>query len=206
MRADVASSSTLPGPVCALACSYAEACVGYAESHDQVRAARPRGRARHRRTVRQLQRSSQPPRPSARSGSPPSPPRLLPNAAACALPPRPAVQALVGDKTIAFWLMDKDMYDCMAVPGKGPQSLVVDRGVALHKMIRLFTIALGGESYLNFMGNEFGHPEWIDFPRVDSINPSTGALVPGECAGASGPLRMGLGSGVERTAQGWGAV
>jgi 1,4-alpha-glucan branching enzyme len=42
---------------------------------------------------------------------------------------------------------------------------VVDRGIALHKMIRLLTIGLGGEAYLNFMGNEFGHPEWIDFPR-----------------------------------------
>eukprot|EP00878_Enallax_costatus_P000275 GHUV01000346.1.p1 GENE.GHUV01000346.1~~GHUV01000346.1.p1 ORF type:complete len:864 (+),score=177.11 GHUV01000346.1:148-2739(+) len=101
---------------------YAEACVGYAESHDQ---------------------------------------------------------ALVGDKTIAFWLMDKEMYDYMASPGHGPQSPVVDRGVALHKMIRLITMALGGESYLNFMGNEFGHPEWIDFPRDDSYDPSTGAFVPG---------------------------
>jgi 1,4-alpha-glucan branching enzyme len=90
---------------------YAEACVGYAESHDQ---------------------------------------------------------ALVGDKTIAFWLMDKAMYDFMAVPGHGVQSPVVDRGVALHKMIRMLTIVLGGESYLNFMGNEFGHPEWIDFPRDDT--------------------------------------
>ncbi|GAX84832.1 hypothetical protein CEUSTIGMA_g12253.t1 [Chlamydomonas eustigma] len=88
-------------------------------------------------------------------------------------------QALVGDKTIAFWLMDKDMYDCMAAPGFGPQSPVVDRGVALHKMIRMVTIALGGESYLNFMGNEFGHPEWIDFPRVDSYDTSTGAFIPG---------------------------
>ena len=87
---------------------YAEACVGYAESHDQ---------------------------------------------------------ALVGDKTIAFWLMDKDMYDYMAAPGFGPSSPVVDRGIALHKMIRLLTMAMGGESYLTFMGNEFGHPEWIDFPR-----------------------------------------
>jgi 1,4-alpha-glucan branching enzyme len=55
----------------------------------------------------------------------------------------------------------------------------VERGVALHKMIRLVTLALGGESYLNFMGNEFGHPEWIDFPRDDSYDPSTGSLVPG---------------------------
>lgn len=71
-------------------------------------------------------------------------------------------QALVGDKTIAFRLMDKDMYYSMA---KSTASLVVDRGIALHKMIRLFTISLGGEAWLNFMGNEFGHPEWIDFPR-----------------------------------------
>ncbi len=71
-------------------------------------------------------------------------------------------QALVGDKTIAFRLMDKDMYFHMA---KAEESLVIDRGIALHKMIRLFTISLGGEAWLNFMGNEFGHPEWIDFPR-----------------------------------------
>jgi 1,4-alpha-glucan branching enzyme len=101
---------------------YAEACVGYAESHDQ---------------------------------------------------------ALVGDKTIAFWLMDKEMYDYMALPGHGPSSPIIDRGIALHKMIRLITMACGGESYLNFMGNEFGHPEWIDFPRDDTYDPSTGAFVPG---------------------------
>jgi 1,4-alpha-glucan branching enzyme len=71
-------------------------------------------------------------------------------------------QALVGDKTIAFWLMDKEMYWNM---NKSSQSLVIDRGIALHKMIRLITFALGGEGYLNFMGNEFGHPEWVDFPR-----------------------------------------
>lgn len=88
-------------------------------------------------------------------------------------------QALVGDKTIAFWLMDKEMYDFMAARGVGPQSPVIDRGIALHKMIRLITATLGGESYLNFMGNEFGHPEWIDFPRDDSYDPSTGAFVPG---------------------------
>ena len=75
--------------------------------------------------------------------------------------------------------MDKDMYDFMSAPGFGPSSPVVDRGVALHKMIRLLTMTLGGESYLNFMGNEFGHPEWIDFPRDDSYDPSTGAFVPG---------------------------
>jgi 1,4-alpha-glucan branching enzyme len=71
-------------------------------------------------------------------------------------------QALVGDKTVAFWLMDKDMYWHMDTAS---QSLVIDRGVALHKMIRLITFSLSGEGYLNFMGNEFGHPEWIDFPR-----------------------------------------
>jgi len=71
-------------------------------------------------------------------------------------------QALVGDKTIAFWLMDKEMYFHMH---KDDPDLVIDRGIALHKMIRLITIALGGQAYLNFIGNEFGHPEWIDFPR-----------------------------------------
>ncbi|GAB4407945.1 MAG: alpha-amylase family glycosyl hydrolase [Bacteroidia bacterium] len=71
-------------------------------------------------------------------------------------------QALVGDKTIAFWLMDKEMYWHMQADDPHP---VIDRGMALHKMLRLFTAALGGEAYLNFIGNEFGHPEWIDFPR-----------------------------------------
>lgn len=74
-------------------------------------------------------------------------------------------QALVGDKTIAFRLMDKEMYFHM---DKNSQSLEIDRGIALHKMIRFFTIVLGGESWLNFMGNEFGHPEWIDFPRKEN--------------------------------------
>ncbi|HVT87794.1 MAG TPA: alpha-amylase family glycosyl hydrolase [Tepidisphaeraceae bacterium] len=71
-------------------------------------------------------------------------------------------QAMVGDKTIAFWLMDKEMYWNMA---NERNSVVIDRGIALHKMIRLITFSLAGEGYLNFMGNEFGHPEWIDFPR-----------------------------------------
>ena len=71
-------------------------------------------------------------------------------------------QALVGDKTIAFRLMDKEMYFAM---NRASENLVVERGMALHKMIRLMTIATGGDAYLNFMGNEFGHPEWIDFPR-----------------------------------------
>jgi 1,4-alpha-glucan branching enzyme len=71
-------------------------------------------------------------------------------------------QALVGDKTLAFWLMDKDMYFHMHV---ADPNLNIDRGIALHKLIRLATISLGGEGYLNFIGNEFGHPEWVDFPR-----------------------------------------
>lgn len=114
-------------------------------------------------------------------------------------------QALVGDKTIAFWLMDAAMYWHMISPrsnlpspkvtsttadaawttdgGDSPRASVnasngsgierpehmhvtIDRGIALHKLIRLITFALGGEGYLNFMGNEFGHPEWVDFPRV----------------------------------------
>ncbi|KAK2970574.1 hypothetical protein RJ640_030947 [Escallonia rubra] len=85
-------------------------------------------------------------------------------------------QALVGDKTIAFWLMDKDMYDFMALDR--PSTPLIDRGIALHKMIRLITMSLGGEGYLNFMGNEFGHPEWIDFPRSDQYLPD-GKFVPG---------------------------
>jgi len=72
-------------------------------------------------------------------------------------------QSLVGDKTIAFWLMDKEMYTNMSV--LQPENPIVSRGMALHKLIRLITCALGGEGYLTFMGNEFGHPEWVDFPR-----------------------------------------
>ncbi|EPS64720.1 hypothetical protein M569_10060, partial [Genlisea aurea] len=85
-------------------------------------------------------------------------------------------QALVGDKTIAFWLMDKDMYDFMALDR--PSTPAIDRGIPLHKMIRLITMGLGGEGYLNFMGNEFGHPEWIDFPRGDQRLPG-GRFIPG---------------------------
>ena len=73
-------------------------------------------------------------------------------------------QALVGDKTIAMWLMDAEMYTGMSTL-TGPPSVVVERGVALHKVIRGVTLALGGEGWLCFMGNEFGHPEWVDFPR-----------------------------------------
>jgi len=71
-------------------------------------------------------------------------------------------QALVGDKTIMFRLCDADMYWGMM---KFAGNMVIDRGIALHKMIRLLTATVSGEGYLNFMGNEFGHPEWIDFPR-----------------------------------------
>lgn len=71
-------------------------------------------------------------------------------------------QALVGDKTMIFRLADAAMYTDME---KNTHNPVIDRAIALHKMIRLFTMAGGGEAYLNFMGNEFGHPEWIDFPR-----------------------------------------
>jgi len=71
-------------------------------------------------------------------------------------------QALVGDKTMIFRLADANMYTDM---NKDCHNQIIDRAIALHKMIRLFTLAGGGEAYLNFMGNEFGHPEWIDFPR-----------------------------------------
>ena len=71
-------------------------------------------------------------------------------------------QALVGDKTIMFRLCDKEMYWGMH---RDNQNAVIVRGMALHKMLRLLTMTLGGEGYLTFMGNEFGHPEWIDFPR-----------------------------------------
>ena len=74
-------------------------------------------------------------------------------------------QALVGDKTIIFRLIDSEMYWHMAI---NDQNMIVDRGMALHKMIRLITASTINGGYLNFMGNEFGHPEWIDFPRQDN--------------------------------------
>jgi 1,4-alpha-glucan branching enzyme len=77
-------------------------------------------------------------------------------------------QAIVGDKTISMWLFDTDIYTNMSVHSK--RTSRVDRGVAFHKMLRLITMGLGGEAYLNFMGNEFGHPEWIDFPREGNGN------------------------------------
>ncbi len=71
-------------------------------------------------------------------------------------------QALVGDKTVIFRLIDSKMYWHMMV---GDTDADVARGMALHKMIRLVTLSTINGGYLNFMGNEFGHPEWIDFPR-----------------------------------------
>ena len=71
-------------------------------------------------------------------------------------------QALVGDKTLIFRMLDAEMYTGMT---KAYHSFTIDRGIALHKMIRLITFSAAGGGYLNFMGNEFGHPEWIDFPR-----------------------------------------
>lgn len=71
-------------------------------------------------------------------------------------------QALVGDKTVIFRLIDEQMYWFMS---KFTPSMIVDRGIALHKMIRLVTASTINGGYLTFMGNEFGHPEWIDFPR-----------------------------------------
>ncbi len=71
-------------------------------------------------------------------------------------------QALVGDKTLIFRMLDKDMYYNMSI---FTPNLNVDRGIALHKMVRLVTLTCASGGYLNFMGNEFGHPEWIDFPR-----------------------------------------
>ena len=73
-------------------------------------------------------------------------------------------QALVGDKTIIFRLIDSDMYWHMSKI-VGGTTYMLDRGLALHKMIRLITASTINGGYLNFMGNEFGHPEWIDFPR-----------------------------------------
>jgi 1,4-alpha-glucan branching enzyme len=71
-------------------------------------------------------------------------------------------QALVGDQTLIFRLIGNSMYDHMQVTD---ENLIVDRGISLHKLIRLITLTTADKGYLNFMGNEFGHPEWIDFPR-----------------------------------------
>lgn len=72
-------------------------------------------------------------------------------------------QAMVGDKTLIFRMLDAEMYTGMS---ESYHSFTMDRGIALHKMIRLLTFSTAGGGYLNFSGNEFGHPEWIDFPRA----------------------------------------
>jgi len=71
-------------------------------------------------------------------------------------------QALVGDKTLIFRLIGSDMYHYMRI---SDESIKIDRGIALHKLIRFITLVTAGNGYLNFIGNEFGHPEWVDFPR-----------------------------------------
>ena len=76
-------------------------------------------------------------------------------------------QSIVGDKTLAMQLMDTELYTHMSV---STTSHLIARGIALHKLIRLLTFSLGGEGYLNFIGNEFGHPEWVDFPRAGNNN------------------------------------
>ena len=77
-------------------------------------------------------------------------------------------QALVGDKSLLFWLCDKELYTNMSTLTE--YTPIIERGIALHKIIRLITHSLGGEGYLNFEGNEFGHPEWLDFPRAGNNN------------------------------------
>lgn len=73
-------------------------------------------------------------------------------------------QCMVGGQTLAFRLMGSEMWDHMSTLN-GQKVPLIDRGIALHKMIRLVTFVLGGQAWLNFMGNEFGHPDWVDFPR-----------------------------------------
>ncbi|KAK8794149.1 hypothetical protein WA171_003274 [Blastocystis sp. BT1] len=77
-------------------------------------------------------------------------------------------QSLVGDKTLAFWLMDAAMYTSMSKLVE--RNIIVSNGIRVLHLIRVLTKTLGGEGYLNFMGNEFGHPEWIDFPREGNHN------------------------------------
>lgn len=76
-------------------------------------------------------------------------------------------QSIVGDQAMMFRLAGTNMYTDMSITC---HSLVIDRAMALHKLLRLLTAAAGGDAYLNFMGNEFGHPEWIDFPRSGNGN------------------------------------
>uniref|UniRef100_A0A1D1ZPX8 Glycosyl hydrolase family 13 catalytic domain-containing protein n=1 Tax=Auxenochlorella protothecoides TaxID=3075 RepID=A0A1D1ZPX8_AUXPR len=95
-------------------------------------------------------------------------------------------QALVGDQTLAFQLMGTEMYTSMSAR-QHPLPPRIERGIALHKLIRLITMCLGGESYLNFMGNEFGHPDWIDFPR--RVHPYLGVV--GTASALPGPAGLG---------------
>lgn len=74
-------------------------------------------------------------------------------------------QAIVGDKTLSMWLFSKEIYTNMS--NLKPKTIIGFRAIGLHKLIRFLTILLG-DAYLNFMGNEFGHPEWIDFPRKEN--------------------------------------
>jgi 1,4-alpha-glucan branching enzyme len=79
-----------------------------------------------------------------------------------------AYDRLVGDKSILMWLCDKELYTHMSILTEFTP--IIERGLGLHKLIRLITHGLGGEGYLNFEGNEFGHPEWLDFPRAGNNN------------------------------------
>ncbi|MEA3427749.1 MAG: alpha amylase C-terminal domain-containing protein [Thermodesulfobacteriota bacterium] len=74
-------------------------------------------------------------------------------------------QALVGDKTLMFRLAGSHMYRHMSI---SDENIIIDRAIALQKLIRFITLCTAGSGYLNFMGNEFGHPEWIDFPRKEN--------------------------------------
>ena len=76
----------------------------------------------------------------------------------------------------AWRLMGPEMYTGMSA--LQPPSPTIARGMALHKMIRAATIALGGDGWLGFMGNEFGHPEWIDFPRRAVACPCAAGAAP----------------------------
>ena len=76
-------------------------------------------------------------------------------------------QALVGDKTLIFWLADAEMYTSMA---SDRHNFVIDKAISTIKLIKFITLVLGSDGYLNFMGNEFGHPEWVDFPREGNGN------------------------------------
>ena len=73
-------------------------------------------------------------------------------------------------------MIERSMYDSMCI---NSQNILIDRGIALHKMSRLITLATASNGYLNFMGNEFGHPEWIDFPRKETTGLTNIAAVSG---------------------------